>query len=226
MSLDTKRLEAVRPLAGGGLQARCPACAEHGADTAGEHLRVRPDGRFGCCVHPKDRERRKRIFALAGTAGLRKFTVRVAVTKESATASVAGVLRGTFGKGAAEPVRGEGCMEAAATLEAGTSGTPFSRPRTHRKNEMEAHMCKDVAGTVPCVPEDRDRKGGDEAGPIAEPQPHLSPSGLLVIPFGSNPRFHWWKDGQDPEVTRAEVLERLRRAGNGDMEKEVDDARV
>jgi hypothetical protein len=66
MSLDAAKLEKVRELAGGVVQARCPACAEAGHDRSGEHLRIYPDGRFGCCVHPKDSEHRKRIWALAG----------------------------------------------------------------------------------------------------------------------------------------------------------------
>ena len=66
MSLDISKLEKVRELAGGLVQARCPACAEGGHDRSGEHLRIYPDGRFGCCVHPKDGEHRKRIWALAG----------------------------------------------------------------------------------------------------------------------------------------------------------------
>ena len=65
MSLDPKKLEKVRELANGGMKARCPACAEGGHDRSGEHLRIYPDGRFGCAVFPKDREHRKRIFALA-----------------------------------------------------------------------------------------------------------------------------------------------------------------
>jgi hypothetical protein len=54
MSLDTAKLEKVRELASGVLQARCPACAEDGGDRKAEHLRVYADGRYGCCVHPKD----------------------------------------------------------------------------------------------------------------------------------------------------------------------------
>ena len=55
MSLVLSKLEKVRHLGNGGIEARCPACAEGGSDRAGEHLRLYPDGRFGCCVHPKDR---------------------------------------------------------------------------------------------------------------------------------------------------------------------------
>ncbi len=66
MSLNLNKLEKVRKLENGIVQARCPACAEGGADRAGNHLRIQADGRFGCCVHPKDGDHRKRIFALAG----------------------------------------------------------------------------------------------------------------------------------------------------------------
>ena len=72
------KLEKVKELGGGQVQARCPACAETGQDKTGEHLRIYPDGRFGCCVYPKDREHRKRIFALTGDRTPRRFTVRVA----------------------------------------------------------------------------------------------------------------------------------------------------
>lgn len=224
MSLDTARLEAVRPLAGGGLQARCPACAEQGADTAGEHLRVQPDGRFGCCVHPKDRDHRKRIFALAGAVGSRKFTVRIAVTKETTATSVAGALRGTLGTGSANSVANGGREEDQPSLSFGTLGTPSSMLRTHRRESIHTHMCKDIETSVPSVPEVGGRKNAEEPAPIAEPLPYLSPSGLLVIPFASNPRFHWWKEGQDPDVTRAEVLERMKNAENEN--KENDDAGI
>ena len=77
MSLDTAKLEKARELAGGIVQARCPACAEGGGDRKGEHLRVYPDGRYGCCVHPKDSGHRKRIFALAGERKPGTFTLRL-----------------------------------------------------------------------------------------------------------------------------------------------------
>jgi hypothetical protein len=79
MSLNVQKLEKVRRLAGGIVQARCPACAEGGQDRQGEHLRVYPDGKYGCCVHPKDREHRKRIFALAGVRERQEIRVHVAV---------------------------------------------------------------------------------------------------------------------------------------------------
>jgi len=69
------KLEKARTLSNGVIQARCPACAKSGSDTAGEHLRVYPDGRFGCCVHPKDREHRRQVFALAGDGLHREFNL-------------------------------------------------------------------------------------------------------------------------------------------------------
>ncbi len=93
MSLDVRRLEKVRELPDGVVQARCPACAESGGDKKGEHLRVYPDGRFGCCVHPKDREHRRRINALAGDKAPRVIKVRVAAAKTGG-----GVVGGILGR--------------------------------------------------------------------------------------------------------------------------------
>ena len=97
MSLDVKRLEKVRDLADGVVQAQCPACAESGGDRKGEHLRVYPDGRFGCCVHPKDREHRRRIHALAGDRAPRVIKVRVAGAKTGG--GVVGGILGRLGRG-------------------------------------------------------------------------------------------------------------------------------
>jgi hypothetical protein len=68
MPLDRSRLECVA-IRGDVTFARCPACAEAGSDKTGNHLRITPDGRFGCAVHPGDRAHRARIWALAGDGG-------------------------------------------------------------------------------------------------------------------------------------------------------------
>jgi hypothetical protein len=81
MSLDLDKLERVVELADGVMRARCPACAEGGSDRRGEHLRIYPDGKFGCCVFPQDREHRKLIFALAGERGRQAIKVRVVAAK-------------------------------------------------------------------------------------------------------------------------------------------------
>lgn len=93
MSLDIHKLEKLRELGNGALQARCPACAEAGQDRTGEHLRIYPDGKFGCCVHPKDGEHRRRIFALAGERKRRGIQVKVSATNSSGE-----VKRLIFGK--------------------------------------------------------------------------------------------------------------------------------
>ena len=84
MPLDLKKLENRVDLADGLTRARCPACAEKGQDKKGEHLRIYPDGRFGCCVFSRDREHRKRIFALAGERSRQGIKVRVASAKTTA----------------------------------------------------------------------------------------------------------------------------------------------
>ena len=65
MALDESKLENVRRKPGK-LTARCPACAERGADRKGEHLVVYEDGGYGCVACKGDTEHQRRIFALAG----------------------------------------------------------------------------------------------------------------------------------------------------------------
>lgn len=67
MSLDCTRLEKAR-LQGNKLVARCPACAEQGADRSGEHLFIADQGHgaFGCIAHQGDKEHTRRIFELVG----------------------------------------------------------------------------------------------------------------------------------------------------------------
>src|SRR5947207_794241 len=84
MSLDRSKLQKLRALGNGSCQAQCPACAEAGQDRKGEHLRISPEGKFGCCVFPGNREHRKRIFALAGDHGPREIRVRVAAVATAA----------------------------------------------------------------------------------------------------------------------------------------------
>ena len=81
MPLDLKKLEKLVDLVDGIMRARCPACAENGQDKKGEHLRIYPDGRFGCCVFPSDQEHRKQIFALAGERSRQNIKVRVVAPK-------------------------------------------------------------------------------------------------------------------------------------------------
>ena len=85
MGLDLKKLEKLVDLDNGAKRARCPACAAAGQDRTGEHLRITADGRFGCCVHPNDREHRKQVFALAGERQKpQAIQVRVASAKPAA----------------------------------------------------------------------------------------------------------------------------------------------
>ena len=39
----------------------------------------------------------------------------------------------------------------------------------------------------------------------AMPRPYLEADGSLVIPFGSDSRYHWWKGGQSVKETEKEV---------------------
>ena len=67
MSLDISKLENVKR-SDGKLTARCPACAELGADLSGNHLVIESSGKFGCVVNQgaAGTQHRRRIFQLAG----------------------------------------------------------------------------------------------------------------------------------------------------------------
>ena len=213
MSLDVRRLEKARELAGGIVQARCPACAEGGGDRAGQHLRVYPDGRFGCCVHPKDREHRKRIFALAGDKATRSFTVKIACDKsavapaKSVASSLTGFIRTlrtpvsesvSSGLEASQASQG---TESLAHLTFRTLRTPISNPRAYAREEehimcTDTHMYKESGNGVLSVLD----------APRLDRLPYLTPGGTLVIPFDSPERFHWWKGAQSVAETRVEVM--------------------
>jgi len=65
MSLDFSKLKSVQ-WDGEKTIAQCPACAAEGHDSTEDHLAIYPDGKFGCVVHPKDKEHNREIFRLAG----------------------------------------------------------------------------------------------------------------------------------------------------------------
>lgn len=67
MSLDLSKLEKPR-IKSGKTIARCPACAETGGDSNGDHLFINSDGKFGCVLYQSTdgTEHRKRIFELVG----------------------------------------------------------------------------------------------------------------------------------------------------------------
>jgi hypothetical protein len=79
MSLDLNKLENVCTRCNK-TTARCPACAEFGHDTKGEHLVIYPGGPFACVLYPRDspgvKEHRKRIFALCGDRKIKPLIIR------------------------------------------------------------------------------------------------------------------------------------------------------
>lgn len=46
-------------------------------------------------------------------------------------------------------------------------------------------------------------------------KPYLAADGTLVIPFDSDPKYHWWKGGQSVALTRAEVVGWIEAKGTG-----------
>ncbi len=230
MSLDVAKLEKVRELAGGVVQARCPACAEGGADKTGEHLRIYPDGRFGCCVHPKDGDHRKRIWALAGVRKPGTFSLRLKSppAMPAATSVKAGLSafdRGTLGTGKSESKTGGGGLGVLVEPqkpEFGTLGTGNVKSRARARvdsttaniDRQDFHVkLEDLASPVPSVP-----SAGVLQPPVLpdghhERLPFLTAGGDLSIPFDSPERYHWWKpDGERLTVaeTLHEVKERMK----------------
>jgi hypothetical protein len=239
MGLNIQKLKKVRRLAGGIVQAQCPACAEGGQDRQGEHLRVYPDGKYGCCVHPKDREHRKRVFALAGCKeGLLSpgsITVRV---KEAAVPAVKvppGDVLGRLGRVFGGPVE----PAASPAPPVGTLGTPqyiytceeklesayiyrgFGRPvpSVPEKTGQSVLEFETSVPSVPTVPVVKESQTGvpsvpkpvdaAAAPPVSEELPYLTAGGDLVIPFDSPERYHYWRGGQSVAETKREVLARL-----------------
>src|SRR5688572_25960640 len=144
MSLNLSKLEKVRELAGGALQARCPACAEAGQDRKGEHLRVYPDGRFGCCVFAGDREHRKRIFALAGERGRQAISVKVA--PKNSGSSEGGIL-GRIGQ-VFQSAMNEQASRTARTPEPESSQSAAEDSRTDRTGcSLLTRITNDSSGT-------------------------------------------------------------------------------
>jgi hypothetical protein len=188
MSLDVAKLEKVRELVGGIVQARCPACAEGGKDRTGEHLRIYPDGRFGCCVHPKDGEHRKRIWALAGVRQPGTFTVRIKTPP---------------------------ALPAVQSVKAALTGCNFGTLGTA---EVKLRACARVDSTTTIIdtgdfPEKlKDLESAVLTVPTGEPLPFLTAGGDLSIPFDSPERYHWWRGGQSVAQTLLEVKERMKNA--------------
>ena len=234
MSLDVNKLEKVRELAGGLVQARCPACAEGGHDRTGEHLRIYPDGRFGCCVHAKDGAHRKRIFALAGVRKAGTFTLRIKTPPAMASVrSVRTALTAFDGGTLGTPVLKSVSIElkasqvfqashdlsigsgALAKPNSGTLGTAkvkscaYARGDTPTANIDKGYFLeqlKDSESVVPSVPSLEVVLPPITAG---QRLPFLTAGGTLSIPFDSLERYHWWKlDGE--RLTVAETLQEVK----------------
>jgi hypothetical protein len=225
MGLQIDRLEKVRTTGGGLIHARCPACAVESGDTKGEHLIIYPDGRFGCCVNPGDKQHRKRIFALAGEATKRQVKPVVVVRKASATQSarqwkVVNVamppLQPPTSHDPKLPVPSVPEAKSGSSLPlVGTHGTPFFNLRALQEKTSYTHIHtygslehssqasqptsngEDLKLPVPSVP--------NQSLALKGPRPFIDSSGGLVIPSNSPARYQWWKGGQSVDETLNEI---------------------
>lgn len=64
--IDLEKLENLKPDSNGWVAA-CPLCRAEGRDRTGVHLKIYPDGAFGCVVNQKDRAHNAGILQLVGT---------------------------------------------------------------------------------------------------------------------------------------------------------------
>lgn len=203
MSLDLTKLEKVRDLGNGGIQARCPACAEAGQDRKGEHLRIQADGRFGCCVYPQDRLHRKRIFALAGDNQPRVIKVRVQRSKSPAAIkdSVLGRLGRVF--------QSQSSIAENKDDSVGTLGTPLNPYAYESENSKDSYSkLIEFGESVPSVlssPVEAESETAVPSVPSSERMPYLLPSGNVIIPFDCPPKYRWWAGGQSRAETQAEL---------------------
>ena len=210
MSLDRSKLHKLRGLGSGGWQAQCPACAEAGQDRKGEHLRISPEGKFGCCVFPGNREHRRRIFALAGEQGPKTIRVRVAQTNSAPAVQLdlLGRLGRVFENAERRMENGE-CKTGEPEGEIGTLGTGTYLLRIE-ENDLPIYI-KDNREPVPSVPTVQQQQQLGTGVPTVPKKvrlPCLTESGDLVIPFHSPERYHWWTGGQSVRLTKQEVMER------------------
>jgi hypothetical protein len=132
MSLDLARVEKLVELSDGMRRGRCPACAEAGGDRKGQHLRIYPDGKFGCCVHPADNEHRRRIFALVGERKPRGIAVRVA-SAETSQPVRRGILKALAAGQAGSPDAPDGVSEVETAI------TEEKETRTGRTGEQKSN---------------------------------------------------------------------------------------
>ncbi|MEI8291760.1 MAG: hypothetical protein WCH99_20015 [Verrucomicrobiota bacterium] len=239
MSLDVAKLEKVRELAGGIVQARCPACAEGGNDRKGEHLRIYPDGKFGCCVHPKEGDHRKRIWALVGVRKPGNFSLRLkSPPAMSAATSVKAVLvmprqpspgfqppsPVSTGEGLGTLGTEKGGLDSPSAIIAAPADLKTSESGTLGAAIVMLRACARVESTTANIDtgdfleRQRDFGSAVPAVPVVPPLsaagerlPFLTAAGDLSIPFDSPERYHWWMpDGE--RMTVAETLAEVRAA--------------
>jgi len=217
MSLDRSKLQRLRESGDGSCQAQCPACAEAGQDRKGEHLRISPEGKFGCCVFPGDLKHRSRIFALAGEHRPKAIKVRVASAKTAEPLQLD--LLGRLGRVFSSPTE----SQLSDSVNPGTLGTPtYSLREVQKENHISELV--DNRTSVPSVPDgqvcEQSETGVPSVPTVQQPEkprlPYLTPADDLVIPFDSPERYHWWKPPHEQRLRVREILAEARERKEND----------
>lgn len=218
MSLDISKLENVKEKHSH-IRARCPACAEQGHDHKGNHLSIDEQGRFTCVLYPGEGGKchRKRIFELTGIKGHMKKSIKIKVPKcklnQNKTSLFTDSDNHNLGRlGRVNHTRGESAVICKNIL--GRLGRLFITPpyidlKKNNNNKKEYEIA------VPAVPNETEgdchatpTKSIDETMNLdqtAWPPPYINKSGTLVIPFNSDPKYHWWNGGQSIRDTLREL---------------------
>jgi hypothetical protein len=102
----------------------------------------------------------------------------------------------------------------------GTIGTTLNpsayreKSSVHRERLLPLYA-KDIDQGVPSVPSQDLVSESEPTVPTApRRQPHFTEGGVLVIPFDSDPKYHWWRGGQTIAETRAELSLNLKPNNN------------
>ena len=222
MQLDPAKLENVKELAGGAKRARCPACAEAGQDKTGNHLLIKPDGRFGCCVYADDKPHRKRIFALASDRKERVMVVRQAPRSAPVAPKTGLFSRINLTMTPPVPVPG---LSVATIIDTPAPVPPPPVPAPARTGRTDVspiptgqmELLRTARTPEPNLLQEEKKlelpspPQKEVVTPVrgvrnpAPSLPHFLPDGTLRIPFDSPEKYLYWKGGQSVSDTRAEV---------------------
>lgn len=235
MSLDLSKLENIKENRSH-IIARCPACAEQGRDRKGNHLSIDENGRFTCVLYSGEsgREHRKRIFKLVGGKGQMNTSIKVKVPQCKSNQNKTTLFNDSDNCNLGRLGRVNLTHKESMVIEKdilGRLGRLFITPHIDSQKKKN-DICKEYEIAVPSVPTEpmanADKPTAAEAealyermcimGENCEPEevkPYVSDFGILVIPWNSARKYHYWNKGQSvcntlKELGRCDLIEKYK----------------